>query len=270
MEHGIFSAITGCDEPRILQILLNHPDAVSLINSEEYTPLLYAINIRAPPSIINLLLNEGKPDPNFRIKDGLTAIKLATIRNNTELLEILVNKHGVDVDTPDAYDISPLQYAVRFSSPDTVETLIRLEADINRIDERGYNLLHRAILQEYAYPSRGNTRLKIIDILLNSGIDINETDDINYNTPLILATVYRTPAIISTLLSRGASVNNINMKGYTALHYALEKQDYVTAELLIEKGGICIRYPIDDPRISTIDPRAHDYYFKNSVDIGLL
>lgn len=270
MEHGIFSAITGCDEPRILQILLNYPDSVFLINSEEYTPLLYAINIRSPPSIISLLLNEGKSDPNYRVKDGLTAIKLATIRNNTELIETLVNKHGVDVDTPDANDISPLQYAVRFSSPDTVETLIRLEADINRIDERGYNLLHRTILQEYAYPSKGNSRLKIIDILLNAGIDINEADDINYNTPLILAIIYRTPSIISILLSRGAAINNINMKGYTALHYAIEKQDYVTAELLIEKRGICVRYPPDDPRISSIDPRAYDYYFNNSMDIGLL
>jgi ankyrin repeat protein len=42
--------------------------------------------------------------------------------------------------------------------------------------------------------------------------------------------------LVQILLSQEADINAINHRGYTALHYALEKQDENLSEYLLENG----------------------------------
>ena len=60
--------------------------------------------------------------------------------------------------------------------------------------------------------------------------------DILGNTPLILAARDKNEPLVQVLLSQGADINAINYRGYTALHYALEKQDKNFSKYLLENG----------------------------------
>lgn len=87
------------------------------------------------PEILKLLVDNGaKFTP---INNGNTELHIAAINGYKELSKALVNL-GLDVNTVNDYNHSPLYYAAKHGHRSTAETLISLGADTASIDETNY------------------------------------------------------------------------------------------------------------------------------------
>ena len=124
--------------------------------------------------------------------------------------------------------------------------IIALKFRENRInwytDANGWNALYRATT---------NQHYDCVNILINSGIDVNSKTS-NNNTSLDIAAYYGYSEIVDLLLTRGANVNRRDSSNQTALTWAANRGRIECVALLLNKGAV-----IDDD-IETYDPENDD------------
>lgn len=74
-----------------------------------------------------------------------------------------------------------------------------------------------------------------MQVLVEKGADVNAK--VVGCTALMYAAFYGRDEMVSYLLENGASVDAQNLNGITALHWAVEKNQYSTIELLLKAGA---------------------------------
>ena len=109
-------------------------------------------------------------------------------------------------------------------------------------DDIGLNALHRAIIHE---------NYNCIDILINSGIDVNSKTDFNI-AALAYAAVYGYSEVVEMLLSRGVDINSRDNRNRTALTCATHHGNEECVALLLNNGAA-----IDDD-IDSYEPGDDD------------
>lgn len=129
----------------IVRILLDNGANVNLLGTDNYTPLMRAIDQSAHMNIVELLINKGT-NIELRGDDGLDAIMLAVINNRIEIAELLIEK-GANINrkyTQDYADnqITPLIAAVEHDYKDMVKLLIDNGANVNDQDNDGKTALN--------------------------------------------------------------------------------------------------------------------------------
>ena len=134
-----------------------------------------------------------------------------------------------------------------------VEEAFKEGADVNMKHDNGVWFLLVA-------SGHGNART--VNLLLEKGIDVNITDDYDYdnNTALSTAVINAKYDVVELLLEKGADINKENNKGDTPLIHAIRFEDYDMVELLLEKGADINKENNkgDTPLIHAID--NGDYY----------
>ena len=126
------------------------------------------------------LLKNGA-DIKITSKIGLTALHLAALHGNSEMVKLLLG-FGADVNARDPFGLSPLHMAAQYGHVNTIEVLLANGADINaKTKDRGLTPLHWAALWGYT---------EGINTLLDYGADINAHDTVG-NTPLNWAKAYK-------------------------------------------------------------------------------
>ena len=184
-----------------LKLLLDYGVNINHTNGQEQTPLIYACeNDYDRSDVIKVLLNSN-PDLNAFAKFRKGALNLVCAKNKYKIAILLVKKY---IQTY------------------TTEECIRIFNDA----------LYDVISCAY------NDRIKIIDLLLNNGANINNQDN-NGQTILHYVCKYYhyspTAANINLLLDKNANINLQDNNGNTALHYSFKHFDNVLE--LIEKGA---------------------------------
>uniref|UniRef100_A0A914V0Q2 Uncharacterized protein n=1 Tax=Plectus sambesii TaxID=2011161 RepID=A0A914V0Q2_9BILA len=105
-------------------------------------------------------------------------------------------------------------YVFRASGQGHVDVVARLlnedESRLNGKDAKGFTCLHHAATR---------ARIKVIDLLLSRGADINVVDN-EGNTPLHLASEKSKQEVVKHLLVNGADGNIRNNKQWAAIHVA--------------------------------------------------
>ena len=76
-----------------------------------------------------------------------------------------------------------------------------------------------------------------VQLLLASGVNVNERDEGAEQTPLMRAVQVKDLSLVQILLAHGAAVNAQDDTGKTALMFAVEKDDAEIVRLLLRKGA---------------------------------
>lgn len=158
-----------------------------------------------------------------------------------DVTKILV-KHGADVhqtfDQPfGATGVTTLMYACEFSTPETVEYLLKQGAPVDSKDSRGETSIH--------YAARGSSP-KTIQLLVDQGADLEARND-KGATALFQATRYDSLEHLETLIEAGAELNAVLKNKATLLHEARTPQ---VISFLVKQG---------------IDPNLRDAYGESAI-----
>ena len=138
---------------------------------------------------------------------GDTSVHVAAGEGKEEVLQFLLDK-GVPVDIRNKYGVTALCSAAWFGQYDTAKMLIQRGANVN---DHVTNLDLRTPLHSAAY--QGN--VKLVELLLDHGADINALEDDN-ETALHWAAVKGQLNVAKLLVKRGINVNLKNRSGKTA------------------------------------------------------
>ena len=119
-----------------------------------------------------------------------------------------------------------------------VEQAFEEGADVNMKNDNGVWFLLVA-------SANGNART--VNLLLEKGIDVNITDDYDYNnnTALSTAVINAKYDVVELLLEKGADINKENNNGDTPLIHAIKFEDYDMVQLLLEHPDINIELDVD-------------------------
>jgi ankyrin repeat protein len=153
-----------------------------------------------------------------RYEKGFTPLHIAVVNNNTDMIEFLAER-GATLDFKDGQN--PLHMAIneysQYSSINTIDTLIRLGADINLLPNDKHNgpPLHYALSLK---------KTSVVYHLLRAGCDINARD-MNGRTALF-EVVYKGLYDLSDsmLYKREIDLNIIDNKDETVLDFAISQR----------------------------------------------
>lgn len=175
---------------------------------------------------------------------GMSPLFLAAINSsnwsNNSVVKMLL-KYGANVDQIDNKGNSPLMYCSGIStnsSLETIDLLLRNNADINLRNSLGHTALYLSV-------SRTNTTSSddIVRKLIENGADVNLSND--DDSPLMLAAYYAgtssKPSTVQLLIDHRADINYENKKGSNALLFASlitqTPANYVTNKILLDANA---------------------------------
>ncbi|XP_067005843.2 transient receptor potential cation channel protein painless [Anabrus simplex] len=217
---------------------------------------------------LETLLNSSRIDINLQDCGGFTPVMLAVEMSNRKALELILNQslHNVDFDTaPVEYDTP--RTLISDTYPDLAEKLPSENMRrVRRTDCTAflYQHLHKqqegefvTLLRERAgeitsikssCESRPETLLQCackyglkeaVRTLLKLGFNPNEITKENKSPPIIESCIKRDSKALKILLdtSPACKVNASDMKGNTALHYAVKNSDLESSILLLTYGA---------------------------------
>ena len=126
------------------------------------------------------------------------------------------------VNFQDAIGKTPLWLAVENGLIQMVKALISYGANINATDQDGNTLLHLAIMKclETEGSHARKTFIEIASILLDSGIDINVTNNKGFSC-LHNAAILGDNSMVMFLLNKGADVDLRSSEGFTPFLWSL-------------------------------------------------
>jgi len=152
-------------------------------------------------------------DINETDEYGFTALHMACDNGHLEVVkEILAAGAKLDPLVFDSY-MMPLHFAVSKNHTAIAKLLIEKGA---KMDENTYSgaccgPIHYAIIKE---------NMEIVKLLLAKKCNVNLPDDINGNSPLMLATSLRQLDTMKLLIQHKADVNLVDWEGKTPAHFA--------------------------------------------------
>lgn len=172
---------------------------------------------------------------SITMEQGKKAMHRAASNGHLQVVELLL-QYGVEVDSKDSYDLTPLSIAAEAGEADIVKLLLKHNANACLRFSEGETILGRVAL----LPEDSTRHADVVNLLLEaSGIDPNEMDH-DCCTALHRATVSGNFEIIKTLLRHPIVNPNITDKrGWNALHFlgaCKQKSTNKIAELLIRAG----------------------------------
>jgi ankyrin repeat protein len=227
------------EETKILEILrsdlnryvlyadLLHADGVNHADNNGWTPLMLTAK-EGRLTTVQTLLGATVININAQKFDGATALYLAAVNGNYDIVKVLIDK-GANVNVGDNNYRTPLMVAAKKDHLKTVQALLGAPSiDINATDDDGATALYLAALN-------GND--DVVKALINQGANVNVADHKGW-TPLMSATKKGHLTTVQALL--GAPRININAQksdGVTALYLAALNGHYDLVKALIDQGG---------------------------------
>ena len=173
--------------------------------------------------IVEVLIEQGKMDPNARDNDGDTPLHGAASTGTLSAVDALIkaganpNIHGGDVG------YTPLHWAAgrREANLAVVGALIKAGADPKARSKLGRTPLHDAVSDpNNSSPQEMHDYFSVVDILIRAGANPNAREA-NGETPLHMASRRRNPAdssVVEALIKAGADSAATDKHRMTSLH----------------------------------------------------
>ncbi|VUC25990.1 unnamed protein product [Clonostachys rosea] len=221
-----------------------HFDIDSPLSDDGASSLILASR-RGSQDVVGLLLDHGA---NIHAIDQwrCTALHSAVHAGYTEIVRTLIRR-GADVNAKHTggdgsidgeYGMNAVLDAVHFGHVETLEVLLDAGASISdTITAEGYTVLHVA-----AYKGDLAFLRLLLNMELPMGVDSASFDG---STPLIIATGAGRLDSVRLLLDHGADVSIADYAGWTALHWAVNRNWPHIVRLLLDCGA--------DPTVESAD-----------------
>lgn len=227
----------------LVKSLLDKGANVNAIDQYGMTPLIVASGVSFSNrgdeggrslEIVNLLLAKGADVNYLSAKDRYTALKAAVNRGHVEIFKLLLSK-GASIQTNGENAVDGiLNRAIVSGNVEMIKIILQSEQVQNLDPKQSKQSMHTALysgnqkmvklLREYGFAidpdslkvfaSDGNA--KVIIILLNNGVDINQQDD-QGKTPLMAAAKAKEIEAVQLLLQKGANVHLKDKAGDTVI-----------------------------------------------------
>lgn len=212
---------------------------VNHANDDDETPLIFACQKNASPSIINILLNKGA-NVNHKTKIGDTAANslLNLYKNSKNLsneallstMQLLIN-HGMNVNQITFDETCLTSYCQHKNIfPTLIQCLINAGADVNHQNFCKDSALHLIT----SHPNQDSAVLKSVILqLIDHGAKLN-VENMNRKTPLMLACKNEdlTADVLVSLIDAGSNVNHVNARGETPLMCACKYNPKLVSTLM--------------------------------------
>jgi len=216
---------------------------VNTFDRHGYAALHHAVKGKKLMTVLVELLLAAGADINGRARQDYTAHPheftplITAVKNGRSAAVALLLAKGADPTLADQDGSTPLHYLALGWKPEKMEEIINLlleaGADINARDRTG-----RTPLMMTAYNNRDQEKASAV--LLAKGADSNLTDN-QGNTflhQLVAGSSRKNPAkTIALLTERGATLNQSNRTGSSALISAVKKQDVALVKQLLAAGA---------------------------------
>ena len=244
------------------KLLLDNGADVNMNDRDAWSPLMYASH-KGHSEVAELLI-EYNAYVNMQSKDGWSALMLAVMSYRTiHLLQILLD-HGAYTHLRTVKDgLSALMIASKNGNTQAVKCLLKYGANMNVLSSSGWSALTFAkenkhektlqVLEEHGgimyKPQADHEINKWLDLviacenglsietkyLLKQGVDINMIA--NELSVLMIVSKSGNTVIAELLLEHGANVNLENKHGWSALMFASQSKQTKTAKLLLDYGA---------------------------------
>ncbi len=219
---------------------------------------------------VDALLGSGAV-VNAQDDSGVTALLGASVYGSKAVVERLLAA-GADPDIADNKGDTPLSMAIRYKNTDVAVAILENGADPNVYHDASYPASRKSVLVNAAVT--GQT--EVVRLLIDSGVDVNEggiealnsslwqhhedvaalliETNININAPtydvekhgrmqtgervLQTAAQQGLESSVELLLRKGANINDRNVQGQSALHFAVSEDHRAVVTLLTNNGAL--------------------------------
>ncbi|KAH9573145.1 hypothetical protein CY35_02G189700 [Sphagnum magellanicum] len=171
--------------------------------------------------------------PEAQPSRDLTPLHFAVMDGRMEVVRLLLEREGINIDPVDSAGLTPLQYSVQNGHWEIVEFLLKkgkpfTTLNIHAVDSAGRTPLHFAVT---------DARMEGVRLLLEwEGININAVDSAG-RTPLHFAVMDGRMEVVRLLLEReGINLDPVDSAGLTPLHYSVQNGPWKMVQLLLKKG----------------------------------
>ena len=175
----------------VVRLLLNAPNIRVNARKEIGTTALFAASQVNHTDIVELLIKRGA-DVNITLTQGTSPLCVATAHGYFDVVRLLLEAPGVQIDQKTCDGVTPLGIASKFGYEDIVRLLLRHGADPNGANINELTPLHTACI-------KGKTA--IVRMLLHAGADMDAEVEIGRQryTPYSLAVLGGHREVLSVL-----------------------------------------------------------------------
>ncbi|MFN7834287.1 MAG: ankyrin repeat domain-containing protein [Burkholderiaceae bacterium] len=168
---------------------------------------------------VAVFLNKGF-DINALDNAGTPVIVRAVQKNALQVLRVIVELPGIDIEQPDRQGDTALLLAALVGKNEFVGCLLAAGAQVNRA---GWNALHYAAT---------NAHVETMRLLLEANAYIDAFSS-NKTTPLMLAARANADSAVAFLLAQGADPTLVSEAGFNAAGYAMKAGNAKLGERLL-------------------------------------
>jgi len=217
----------------IVQLLLKREAKVEFqTNDEKATALHFAVD-RDNSKIVKSMLESPSKENFINLKEGVgkTALYIATVKKNVELVEMLLN-HGADANLSDNNGITPLAIANDQGQHKTFKMLLE-KSNQSSIDSfyEGATPLFSAVCSNEVF---------FVESLVKHGANMNKPHQtLNNETPFMRACFLGNLVIVKFLLNKDPQkkfLSCFDKDRRTALYYAINSGKKSVVDELLHAG----------------------------------
>ena len=206
----LHAAIDGCCSKDSLQALIDHGVPIDAKRKDGTNAFLRACRTGQSESV--MLLLEAATDVNAVKPDGNTSLHEAVCGHySIETLKKIIQR-GVNINHVNSKSETALLLACYTAQSDSVKFLLENGADPNICDAKGYTSLHAAV--------HGCCTYVTLREIITHHVHL-DAHNIEGETALWLACLYRQQDSIKVLLEAGSNPNFASHKGNKSLHAAV-------------------------------------------------
>jgi ankyrin repeat protein len=213
--------------------------------------------------LLQILLRRPGANPNIKNGKGETPLHTAAYFKNVNAINILVSSGG-NINAQNNELRTPVMYATQWGDQTLLETVLKHGGDPKMKDIAGETCLHKF---SSSYRNEDTGFENVIDMLLEHGADLDESDDAQKTTLMAVVnnSTRDTCNDVETLLKKGANVNMRDENGHTAFRQALDLFTHDHHGRMAAKIEILLKYGATPSNLGEMF-MLHKYVYKLKID----